>query len=276
MILLPALLLLLIPFPIESNAESTPESTCVCGVEQVIRPRIINGQKSVIGRYPWIVFVRLAGGWYSCTGTLISDRYVMTAAHCLPSILTPEGIIVDLDQRCGRTALWSKIYNPVKVVRIIRHEKWNGDYASGNDIGLLELEKPAFGTKRNIMPICLSRQASFDNFIVAGWGYVNDGFNKVVNGCLNEAELDVIDQRTCSRYGYTEDIICAGGEKNICKGDSGGPLMTQSKGLFVQAGITSFGRNDCGIATKTPAGFTKVSNHIDWIKHHVKDGVCVI
>ena len=275
MTLLPALLLLLIPFPIESNEEST----CVCGVEG-IRPRIINGQKSVIGRYPWIVFIRLAGGWYSCTGTLISDRYVMTAAHCLPHPMTPDGIVVDLDQRCGRTALWSKIYNPVKVVRIIRHEKWNGNYANGNDIALLQLEKSAFGTTRNVMPICLSRETSFENFIVAGWGYVNDGYNKVVNGCLNEAELDVIDQRTCSRYGdaykNTKEIICAGGEKNICKGDSGGPLMSRVNGLFLQAGITSFGRNDCGIATKTPAGFTKVSSHIDWIKNQVKDGLCFV
>ena len=260
---------------------TTPPSTdCECGVENV-NTRIVNGRRASVGQFPWVVYVRLAGGWNSCSGSLISDRYVLTAAHCVPENEDPFDIVVHTGQECGITRTWSKL-ELIKVTRIVRHKEYMGVSGTGNDIALLELEKPEFGTSRSIMPVCLSNAtSSFDNYIISGWGLVNDGLTLVTNGCLNEADVTVMESRECKRYGSafqkSEYVICAGSESNICRGDSGGPLMSRKDGLVLQSGISSFGRTDCSVATKSPAGFERISVHIDWIKQHATEGrrVCV-
>lgn len=257
------------------------QEECVCGVESVAT-RIINGRRAVVGQFPWVVYIRQAGGWDSCTGTLITDRYVLTAAHCVPDHGDPWDMAVHVGQECGITRTWSRV-EPIKVSKVIRHPEYMGVSGTGYDIALLQLEKPKFGTSRsNIMPVCLTNKtSSFDNYIISGWGLVNDGLVRVSNGCLNEADVNVLDPSECKRYGNafkrTDLIMCAGGESNICKGDSGGPLMSRSEGRVIQSGIASFGRADCSIATKTPSGFERVDQHIDWIRNHVTEGgqICV-
>ena len=95
---------------------------------------------------------------------------------------------------------------------------------------------------------------------------------KAEANCLRETDLDVVPEETCQRHHPNVDrekAFCAGGSTNICQGDSGGPLMTRKDGNMYQAGIASFGRADCGIATETPAVLEKVSAHYDWTREPV-------
>ena len=264
-----------------SAAAADTEQECVCGSESV-SPRIINGRRAKAGHFPWIVYVRLAGGWDSCTGSLINDDWVLTSAHCVPSHLDPFDMAVHVGQECGITRTWSPHFDGIRVKRIHRHEQFQG--GPGYDIALLQLEPLPFGSApRHFMPVCLSGNqttSSVDNLLVSGWGLVNEGLQRRASECLNEADLDVVDQAECLKHGASfaaEHVMCAGGRQNICHGDSGGPLMTRKNGgRMVQVGITSFGRADCSILTETPAGFEKVSDHLQWIRHHVgHERVCV-
>lgn len=268
-----AILLLLMIFVAGKGSPShaIPEDDCVCGQES-LHPRIIRGHRSVVGHQPWIVYIQKAGGWDSCTGSLISDRFVLTAGHCVPAHGDPFGMTVHFGQECGIMNKWHKNYNPVKVTRIIRHPEDMDVSGTGNDIALLEIEKPKFGTVRRVMPVCLTANASssFDNFLVAGWGLVDHGLELAANDCLNEAEVDVLNDAECQRHGpmfkKSENIICVGGERNICRGDSGAPLMSRVNGMVVQTGIASFGRADCSIVTKSPSGFERIQPHVQWIR----------
>ena len=62
-----------------------------------------------------------------------------------------------------------------------------------------------------------------------------------------------------------DHILCAGtGDKNTCRGDSGGPLMCGINDEPVLVGIVSFGAGNCGKAMyanrATPTVFTKVAD----------------
>jgi serine protease immune response integrator len=115
-------------------------------------------------------------------------------------------------------------------------------------------------------------------FLISGWG--NQEFGGSSSNELLKAEVDRVDQETCSaKYATDEQIpqgilksqLCAGdkaGKADSCQGDSGGPLQIKlTNNLYYVVGITSFGK---GCASKTTPGvYTRVSHFLDWIEMHV-------
>ena len=247
-----------------------------CGIENV-SPRIINGRTSTPYHFPWIVFIAVRppdSPAFNCTGSVIGDRWILTAGHCVFPREDASSTKVYVRQECLRTTL----NYGLDIKRVIRHEKY-GPVPQGNDIGIIELVEP-LTFSRQLMPVCLPQKThKYDNFVIAGWGMEFDGVKRVNAECLNEADLDVTSDSECRREyeGYDHSrIMCAAGVTNICRGDSGAPLMSRMDGLVVQAGIASFARTDCGIATQSPAGFERIAPHVDWIKKHTNGGVCLV
>ncbi|CAF1140372.1 unnamed protein product, partial [Brachionus calyciflorus] len=122
-----------------------------CGVPVVKPLRIVNGQKAVPYSWPWSVPIVFFNKTYSyiCAGTIISNNFILTAAHCFyPPVIDQVYISTETYDR-------TKINknNTLKVKRWIIHKNYN-DYFLKNDIALLELEKPLTFTDR-VKKACL-------------------------------------------------------------------------------------------------------------------------
>uniref|UniRef100_UPI00398EAFCB chymotrypsin-like elastase family member 1 n=1 Tax=Pristiophorus japonicus TaxID=55135 RepID=UPI00398EAFCB len=242
----------------------------LCAVDE----RVIGGTEANRNAWPWQVSLQgYAHYWYhTCGGTLIRNRWVLTAAHCVDRSGTYRVVLGD-----------HNIYETdgteqyIFVQDIILHEGWNGDLSVGNDIAVLYLEKDAVLNQYVQLGTLAEAGATLpNNFVcyVTGWGYTRNG--GTVNPTLQQAPIKVVAYNVCSQpewWGYyvTSNMVCAGGDGIIagCQGDSGGPLNCQHNGIFYVHGATSFvAAAGCDTYMK-PTVWTRVSSYINWINDKI-------
>jgi secreted trypsin-like serine protease len=237
--------------------------------------RIINGQL-VIGndKIPWQVALIVKGSIPSagqfCGGSIINDRWVITAAHCL------EGVNPTSVQIFSGSVNLNSGGNTSDVKRIIIHPNYIGE-SFDNDIALVELNTPlqmSNEQKAVVLPDKdINKELLRDGFTatVSGWGVTETGKPST---SLRMVEIKHISERECKgSYGsaITENMICAGAAaKDACQGDSGGPLtVVDVNGDPVLVGIVSWGK---GCAQSKYYGvYTKVHNFVDWINSSCGD-----
>ncbi|XP_022906190.2 venom protease-like [Onthophagus taurus] len=208
-------------------------------------------------------------------GGLISENFILTAAHCLSADLYGTVKYVrlgDLDIRSNDDDAFPVEY---EVAEVFEFPEYRPD-SKYHDIGLVRLKKNV-DFNAYIKPACIYVPREFPKnvrFIVAGWGRVYFGGTHPNN--LQKVELNITEIETCSKTysrqtnglenGVNLDTqICAEGADpggDTCQGDSGTPLNFFESQLYQIVGVTSFGIN-CGIA---PAIYTRVSYYINWIE----------
>lgn len=90
---------------------------------------------------------------------------------------------------------------------------------------------------------------------------------------VNREECNICKGKKMQQYcPITEFQMCVQGWKSVdvCKGDSGGPLMLTRLNIY-QIGITSFkGSEYCG-AENIPSIFTRVESYLPWILDNIRE-----
>ncbi|XP_065204629.1 venom protease-like [Planococcus citri] len=264
-----------------NNTAATDYS--ICGKSKRNTNKIVGGQNSSLGDWPWIVAIGYRrpsnpNTLWECGGSLISDRWVITAAHCIEGI----GSLVLTTARMGDLHLDDLVEDGASHVDIAIEKSFvHPQYSSTmnvNDIALLRLKTPVTFTK-NLRPICILTKEDYkkDDFYVnkspfiAGWG--NTQARGYKSDMLLETQVDVVDIPTCGkqylagglRSPIDSRLICASRMgKDSCQGDSGGPLMLPVGSSYYLAGHVSYG---VGCANPNfPGVYTKVAYFTDWIK----------
>ncbi|OCT59040.1 serine protease 53 [Xenopus laevis] len=255
----------------------------VCG-RQGLQNRIFGGSDSYPGEWPWYAILNYQGKPY-CGGSLISNDYIITAAHCFDgdlSLRTPESWTIQLgSSRAGGPPEISALN--LKASQILLHEDYI-DFLDGHDLALIKLAKPVKFTNF-ISPVCLPEINHRFRLRKSCWAL---GLQDVAPGVpldnkrsLQNVAQTLIGHKTCNciynSHGREEltnatlpSMLCAAesdGEKGPCLGDSGGPVVCKEDGAWFLAGVISFSQG-CHLRD-SPTVLTAVSLYQDWIKQKV-------
>merc|ERR1719154_157053 len=247
---------------VTTTTTTTAPGSCQCGIPNRSN-RIVGGVETEVNEYPWQVgLVRPNGRSPFCGGTLISDRHVMTAAHCTAG-QTASNIRILLGEHKTDDAAQTK----VEVATITDDPVYNSNNMR-NDFSILTLKEPVTFT-REVSPACLPSDTNQlyagQVATVSGWGTLKSQGNQPT--VLMEVDVTVTTNEVCKNVygnGISAINICAmDAGKDSCQGDSGGPLVIQENGRFALIGVVSYGY---GCATpNVPGVYARVTARKDWI-----------
>ncbi|XP_070533547.1 prostasin-like [Ptychodera flava] len=220
-----------------------------CGTVTVARSRIVNGDDADEGEWPWQVALKdTASGIVYCGGSLLTQEWVVTAAHCVKGE-QESAVQVYLGTRNRRQP--KELRSVDKIIFHRNYKRWFW-YNHDSDIALLKLSQQVPITDFIRLACLPPKQMIFQpgaSCYVTGWGLQSNSSEKQPD-ILQKAEVPILADSECrSKFGessYSAGMICAGytkGEyKGSYKGDSGGPLVCQMEdGKWYLAGVVSYG-----------------------------------
>ncbi|ALC46202.1 CG11843, partial [Drosophila busckii] len=242
-------------------------------------PLIVGGQPADPKEFP--LMARLGHrqqqqiDWF-CGGTLISENFVLTAAHCLESEQGEVDVVRlgDLDFGTDKDDALHKDY---AVSSYFSHPRFTSSELY-NDIGLVKLaENVKFDRYKH--PACLPFDdgQNVESFIAVGWGSTSLAGRS--SAMLLKVKLDRIADTICNKViEYSDEYphgfdaasqMCVGSTmaKDTCNGDSGGPILVyheQYTCMYHVMGVTSTGIS-CG-TPKIPSIYMRVHYYLDWIR----------
>uniref|UniRef100_A0A182KAN2 Peptidase S1 domain-containing protein n=1 Tax=Anopheles christyi TaxID=43041 RepID=A0A182KAN2_9DIPT len=278
--------------PVLLFIQQPPEiGSSTCGVRRLAPVGLImKGVNAEPGDWPWHVALfglnsQKAKPDYMCGGSIISQNFVLSAAHCIKDP-NPDRYFL----KAGLYHLYNDtdpnvvLYN---LFEIILHSKYDSRNFY-NDIALLRPDR-VISLTPDVFPICLwpAQSSTLIDVLSQSGIVVGFGFDEThrISETLQQASMKVIEKQQCIeqlpehvRY-LPQDVgkMCAIGSEpgtNVCSGDSGGGLYFAKEQVWYLRGIVSAAARrglDSGKATcdaALPATYTDVAQYTSWIKAH--------
>jgi hypothetical protein len=233
--------------------------------------KIVGGNSTVISNFPWQVYY--ISGNYRCGGSILSGRWVITAAHCTKNASGGATPASEMFVQVGAN-------NPVNnssdgktyaVSQVIVNEGFDSQTLL-NDIALLQLTDSI--NFPNAVPIKIVTNydvaaGAIDPGVMAwitGWGLTHVS-PSILPSSLQEVLLPIVSDAQASTVwsSIPSTDIMAGylnGNRDACNGDSGGPLVVPVLNEYKLAGLVSWGSTNCN----TYGAYTNVSDFEAWIQ----------
>ncbi|KAI4470376.1 chymotrypsin-related [Holotrichia oblita] len=229
--------------------------------------RIVGGEDTMPNEFPYqaALFLELEADTGFCGGSLISEKYILTAAHCVWEVASIEVVlgaynIFDVEDTQIR----------MKSTEFIMHADYNIKVPR-YDIGLVKLPNSIVFTdaiQKVSLPSFSKADDTFESLYAnfTGWGKIEDDGS--ISPTLLVSTVEIIENRLCNLYFFgiiKESHVCTDGYRGQtpCNGDSGGALVING----VQIGIASFGFG-LGCNHLWPGAFTRITSYLEWIQEN--------
>ena len=265
---------------------------------KLISPKIINGVEVIENSWPWILGIlgrsqaevdaeSSYGG--KCSGTIIDDRWILTAAHCCEGMAEHTLYIGDhhdgiLDETEQIMIADTVVIHPQRANIKENHHNF--------DACLLRTPRSiGIGTAPGVAAACLPTQSPKHGEAcwVAGWGTTETGY---LSNELKSVGVNIFSDEYCAAHHFDStslhfyanpDEICAGlpdsgdaddlsdGGKDACPGDYGSPLVCDRDGALTLAGIVSWGFGPGCAEDGKPGMYGDVFEYNDWIRETINN-----
>ncbi|XP_068146425.1 serine protease grass-like [Drosophila tropicalis] len=261
----------------ETNYEGIQKlnQTDTCGIYNVAKGN--TGEDLQVDALPWMALLiyedtakkTSSVGVNGCAGTLITEKFVLTATHCL--------FLNGMELKRVRLGFWihcdgdnCERHNVnYAIEKTIVHERYQNTSEVDN-IALLKLTETV-EFKPYVRPICLPFDNNLQDKAKRNRIYHTIGFGQTENAQLtnNLMMTPVLGVNTYDCI-YGKPLLCVK-DSRICIANIGSPVMNKYSvnglGRAVQVGIVSSFKGPCG--TEKLITSTKLAQYIPWISHKI-------
>ena len=222
--------------------------------DKVIGGENENGELAAVA----ITSVNLDGEQSLCTGTLVTPRVVLTAAHCVAQ-LSRDGMSISTGSARHVSVFdGEREIHRVGVADSVFHAEWNdSNLQTGVDIGLIYLQDAL-----PLEPIPLDDSPADGR--VGQTGKIV-GFGRTENDTVGRKKSTTMRVEEFFRQQFLLKSSDAR-HRSACNGDSGGPLYLETGGQKVVSGVTSWGPPGCEV---DDSFYVAVKPHLEWIRANI-------
>ncbi|OMH80081.1 Mite allergen Der p 3 [Zancudomyces culisetae] len=246
--------------------------------------RILGGQPAKIEEFPYMggVVIMFSTSGNFCTGSLISDKFVVTLSDCFyEQTLKMRAMTSDISVTFGTdlNSLKADVQS-YNVKKYYAHPDYSSSSTSKGvtSIGLIELSEPVPKEVATPAKIYNGKVTNKMSLTTVGWGSTSLSVTTKLSDTLNKVTVSPSSSKDCEVLGglwtgNDGNLICTvvSGGKSAYAGDTGGPLVYTDNGSNLLVGLFYGLGSTRGSTTVKPGSdgstnyFSRLSSYVDWI-----------